>query len=247
MHRAPGSCICSWTGCAVGGDRARRSPGPRADPAADGRQAAAAVGQAQGQVEPLQDAAENQPGDGKRGFHRVAHELGQVEVALTVSVRDAAWVQEDEGATLRQQLPQLFVHRIIQITPGTAAADRDSRHTQLVQAAPGLRGNSRPAERNRAEGDEPALAVGHVGSEFLVAAGDYVPDQPAVVSGGAEQERRHGDGVMADTDVVHLGQPLVRLGRDHGQGRDLAARGEQRRSVFAGFILVGLAVEDRDG
>jgi len=70
-----------------------------------------------------------------------------------------------------------------------------------------VRGRAGPAERHRAEGDEPALAAGHVAGQFGVAAVDYVPDQAAVVGGGAEQERRHGDGVMADANLVHLGQP----------------------------------------
>ena len=74
-------------------------------PPAQRRQAAAAVGQAQGQVEALQHAAEDQAGHRERGLHRVADELRQVEVALPRGVRYAAGVQEDERTRARPAAP----------------------------------------------------------------------------------------------------------------------------------------------
>ncbi len=175
------------------------------------------MGQAQGQREPLQHPAEHQAGHRQGGLHRVADQLGQPEVGLPVRVRHPAGVQEHERAPLGQQRPQLVVDRVVEVPAAAAAADGDAGHAELVQRSAGLVGGARPAERHRAEPEQPVRCVGHVGGQLVVALGHDPGGELPIIRSGAEQERRQRDRVPAHADVVHLGQPHVHVVLGAGQ------------------------------
>ena len=190
-----------------GGVRDRLARPAEVQPAADRRQAAAAVRQAQHQAVPLQHAAEDQPGHRERGLHRVPDDLREVEVALAVRVGYPAGVQQDERPALRQQVPQLVVDPVVELAAGAPAADHDAGHAQLVEAAAGLVGGVRPAQRYRAERHQPVGRRTGVAGQLVVAAPDDPGDEPGVRRGRGEQERRQRHRVVAHPDRVHLGQP----------------------------------------
>ena len=109
------------------------------------------------------------------------------------------------------------VDRVVEVAAAAPAADGDAGQAEVVQRAAGLVGGARPAERHRAEPEQPVRRVGHVGGQLVVALGHDAGGEPPIVRSGAEQERRQGDRVPAHADVVHLGQPHVHVVLGAGQ------------------------------
>ena len=188
-------------------------------PAAQRRQAAAAVGQAQVEREALQHPAEHQPGHRQRGLHRVADQLRQPEVGLPVRVRHAAGVQEDERAPLATAAPTAssLTGSSRSRPPPRLPIAMPARPSSSRRAA-GLVGGARPAERHRARARAagPARRRRRWPARRCPAATMPVANC-SVVGGGAEQERRQRDRVPAHADVVHLGQPHVHVVLGAGQ------------------------------
>jgi hypothetical protein len=169
------------------------------------------VREAQTQREPLEHPPEHEPRHGERGLHRVAHELGEPVVGLPVGVRDAARVQEHERPAVREQRPQVVVHRVVQLPSAAPAADRDAGHPELVKRSDRLLGRSGPAERYRAECEQAVRGVRDVRRELVVALRDDPPREAVVHRGRGEEERRQRHDVVVDAFLVHLGQPDVRV------------------------------------
>ena len=141
-------------------------------------------------------------------------------------------MQEDEGVALGQQCPQIVVDRIVQIAAAAAAADGDAGQVQLVQRVPGGLGRARPAQRHRAETDQPVRGTGDVVRQLFVAAPHDAGRELLVVGGRAEQERRQRHCMPVDAGLVHLGQSggHVMLGQrqwQRGTGADAAHPGVQ--------------------
>jgi hypothetical protein len=118
-------------------------------------------------------------------------------------------VQEHERSALRQQRPEIVVHRVVEVARSAPAADHDAGHPELVERAAGLLDGTGPPDRDGAEREQAVRGVGDVRCELVVAVSDRPPREAAVQRRRADQERRQGHDVVPDTDLVHLAQPDV--------------------------------------
>ncbi len=136
--------------------------------------------QAHVQVEALEDPPVDHPGDAQCRFHRVANQLGEPVIALAVSVRNSARVDEDKHVALGEKGPKVVVDRVIEFFAAAAGADGNTWETQVFETALRLLRGVGESERDRPETVQPPGAFCDVAGEFVVAAGDGGGRQPSV-------------------------------------------------------------------